>query len=238
MRSLRKISVAAGLTIGVSALTAGTPTAQAATSWTSSTSGVLYGTCLNHAYRYSLSLPAGAIDWSLSVDLIAPDGTTEDSDFLWYEDGDPATGTSSFLFCGAEMPGRYVIAATGEWDDSDYNSHPFTLPYSTFSMRQPYSRTRLRVSDRTPSPGQVVRFRIGTTDERPRGYFRTAYASVVLQHRVGRRWKAYRWGHAITNARGVVTLKARFRGRPVRVRARTLPEGYTTSYSRVVRLHR
>lgn len=238
MRSARGlIAVLVGLTIGLGALTVGSSPAYAASGSTSSTSGVLYPSCLNHSYRYSLSLPAGAVDWDLSVNLLAPDGTAEGSDYL-YAGANPASGASSFLFCGFEMAGRYTIQATGEWYDNAYNAHPFAVPNSSFVMRHPRSRTQLRVSDRTPRRGQVVRFRIKVTDERPRGFFRTQYARVLLQHKVRVRWVTYRWSRTTTNNRGVVTLKARFRGKPVKVRARTLPNGYTSSYSRVIRLHR
>ncbi|MEP9381584.1 hypothetical protein [Nocardioides sp. KR10-350] len=246
MKPLRgSVAVLVSLFLAVAGLVLLSPSAAQAASasgWTSSSNGVLYDTSQKHRYGFSVSVPAAADDWDLEVTLVAPDGTDAGSDYKYGSNSKSASGY--FWFFGSEMPGRYRVKAQLTWYDWDASSnwkHQVSLPTSSFTMRRPHSRTTLTVSDRTPRKGQIVRYTITLRDERPRGYFPTKYEYVVLQHKVGGAWVNYRWSKDVTSARGKVTGRARYEGRPVKLRAKAVASswvGYTTSSSKIIRLHR
>lgn len=182
--------------------------------------GVLYDTCRDHSYGYTVN--PGSSEWSLEVTLLAPDGTTEGHDYL-YDAADPRSGTSHFQFCGWEMPGRYKIRATLTWYDDDFNEYESTLPAAYFWMRKPYTRTALTTSDRTPHFNEVVRFRAKVRDERPAGYFATRYAAVVLQVRTATGWRVIRGSRTTTDQWGTAVWRYRWNiGGTTKLRARTL----------------
>ena len=222
----------------VASLLALVPTApaQAALSHVRGINGVLYDTCRYHQFRYDVS--GTAYDWDLEVDLYDSRGVAVD--WAWLNStSDPASGktrgSDGFHFCGWERPGRYTMKATLTRYDHNYNSttERFT---SSFTMRRPRTRTSLRVNDRTPRSGQVLRFRARSTAEYPKGYFAKDFARVVLQRKTGRGWKRVRAGY--TNRRGVAAFRVRWRrGDSRRLRAVTKSDvPFAASRSRVVRL--
>jgi hypothetical protein len=209
--------------------------AAASTGTTSSNDGVLYDTCKNH--RWSWSIDPDHAEWELDVELIAPDGTGSDSDWLW-SGSDATSGTSTFLFCGWEQAGRYRIVATLTEYDEDFNEYTTRLPNSSFTMRDPRSRTGLRVSDRTPHYNEIVRFKASTTDERPAGFRRTPYATTKLQVRTPRGWVTLRGSRTLSNDRGVSTWRYRWNvKRTYKVRAITVRDSaYRASVSHAVKV--
>lgn len=183
-----------------------------------SSAGVLYGTCAEHRYRYSFAVEPG-YDYSLSIDVsvYGPDGIKTDADF----DYDISTsGSGGLLFCGSEMAGRYRLEAEVEACDYDYDCYAFDLNPTSFSMRKPHTNTVLVASPARPRFNQAVAFKIRAKDERPRGYFATDGASVVLEAFSKGRWvrvrgsKSYAWdGVAVVryrwNIRGALRLRAK-----------------------------
>src|SRR5688572_31131613 len=129
------------------ALTVGVSSSSAASGGTSSSDGVLYADCRFHSYDYDIAPDYS--EWDLEIDLIGPDGTSVDSDYL-SSYSDSTAGSGRFQFCGYERAGRYEIEGTLTSYDYDYNAYVTELPVSTFRMREPRSRTRLGASDRTP----------------------------------------------------------------------------------------
>lgn len=213
------------------------PSAEAVGGWTSSSNGVLYANNPQHAYRYSAPIPARAADWVMEVDLIGPDGGQASWDFVW---GGRQTGSGNLYIFSSSLPGRYTIRASGEWYDANYDSHAFTVPASTFMMRKAHSKTTLSVSDRTPRKGQTITMKVTIKDERPRGYFKTQYAPVKLQRKVGGTWKTYGWGTGKTSANGTVKFRTKFTGKPTKIRAVAVSDtgDWTRSVSKVISLHR
>lgn len=231
--------------------------AEAATGSLSSANGVLYSSCRNHAYHYSV--PSGVLSalaadpeyssWDLDVTLYGPDGQESGGDYLYGDatSGDPTSGNSTVQICGGlDIPGRYTISAIAEWsywDASDnYIEGSSSLPAAHFTMRRTQSRTAVRVSDRTPRRNQVIRITSMTTDERPAGFFRSQYATVRLQHRVGGVWRSYRRAgfKAMTNSRGVHTWRVVLTDRRATIRVATVAQdsGYAGSHSRAVTIRR
>ena len=181
---MRRLSfvVLLGLLMSV---TVGVPPSSAASGETSSSNGVLFEECLDHAYGYDIDPDHS--EWELEVDLIGPDGSSLDRDF-YSSARDSTSGAGGFLFCGAERVGSYQIEATLTSYDAESNSYVTQLPASTFRMREPRSRTRLRVSDRTPHYNEVVRFRSKSVQEMPRAYVVVANGAVKLQVKTPRGW--------------------------------------------------
>lgn len=189
--------------------------------------GVLYDDCRDHPYFFSVLPPAGTDSWSMDVTAYGPDGTSQASDFVY---DDISTGSGGLQFCGYELAGRYELVAEIEYTDYDAAGSGVSTERltSTFAMRQPYTRTRLQVSTRSPRYNSAVRFTVKTTDERPSGYFPTSYAEVRLQTRVGSKWVNVRGAKGYTDSRGrdVMTYRWNVRGR-IAVRATTLGSSST-----------
>lgn len=199
--------------------------------------GVLHQDCRQHPYSYALSIPEDAESWDLEVTVLGPDGLEDTSDYL--SDGAYETsGVATFQMCGGGMPGLYTLTATLTHYDADYNRVTTELPAASFSMRLPYTRTALSVSDRTPRYNQAVTFKIKTVDERPNGYFATPYATVRLQSRRDGRWVNVTGSKTTTSSTGVATLRFRWNTRAtVKVRAVTLRDDYySASTSRTLKI--
>jgi hypothetical protein len=175
----------------------------------STSDGVLYDDCQDHAYSYSFTLPPETDSWSLDVAAVAPDGTTEVTDFD-YGSGGLAVGTGGLQFCGFELPGTYQLQATVEYDDYSSGVTGIMTASAVFSMRTPYSRTTLKVSDRSPRFNQPVRFVMKARDERPSGYFPTEYATIRLEVRARGTWHRIRGGQVMSDSKGRAVVAYRW----------------------------
>jgi hypothetical protein len=216
------------------------PSAQAAQAdgVVSVASGVLYDDCRDHPYSYSFTLPAGTDSWSMDVEAVGPDGTTEVSDFA-YGSGGIATGTGGLQFCGSEAAGSYELRATVDHVDYDnVVADGAMTATAAFSMRKPYSRTSLKVSDRSPRFNQVVVFVMKARDERPYGYFATRYATMRLEVKARGTWQRIRGSQTVSDSRGRARIAYRWDlRRSIRLRAVTkASSGYAGSTSSPVRV--
>ncbi|MBC2934645.1 hypothetical protein [Nocardioides sp. zg-1228] len=193
--------------------------------------GVLYDSCGNYAYSYSAALPAGyASNWDMELRLVGPDGNDVDTDSL---SGRTLSGAGDFFLCESpNLAGTYAVIGTGQACNADDECVPISASGST-SFRLPQTRTTLRFAPKRPAKGETIRFVITSKDERPAGYFGTSAAMVRLQARRSGSWRTIR--KAGTNDFGKAVIKARYSGRPVKVRAVTRSDGHRTgSASRVV----
>lgn len=224
-----------GLLAALLPLTAVTPASAANELSTSMPGGVLYEGCGYHEYSYSAALPPGyTYRWEMDMQLLGPDGLEVDTDFLYTSEG--LAGVADFFICDSpNLAGTYTIQGAGEACNSDYMCVPITTAPSTTTFRLPQSRTMLRAKPTRPAKGQVVRFRVESQDERPTGYFGSPYATVKLQINRGGAWRTFEKDS--TNDSGKVMFKARYSGRPVRVRAVTESNSdITGSMSRTIRI--
>lgn len=153
-----------------------------------SQSGVVYE-CADHAYTYSLSLPAGTTGWSMEVTIRSQDGLEAATDFVYSQPG--TAGSGAFQLCPSDGAGTYSMTAIVNYHDGDYNEGSFALPTATFSMRLPMTRTTLKatVKKHTKTATKTITLRTKTTDERPNGYYGTSYPNVVIQRKVGVSWR-------------------------------------------------
>lgn len=199
---------------------------------------VLYEGCHRHPFEYSLDPVKAEADWVLRVSVKDPDPEHHDGhratmSVLSKEEGLPssgvATGDNALFICDFETPGSWQLVARLEFSD---DAHPDELlPRSTFTMREPRSRTRLAVNDTTARYGQVLRFRIRSRVEGPSGYVPNRSRYVVLQKRTASGWERIR--RRRTDENGVVRTRVTWRhSKAMQVRAITpRTEIYTASLS-------
>ena len=183
--------------------------------------------CQEHPYHYSFST-RGSYDQDMTITVAAygPDGVDAADDFD-YEIGTSGSGT--LQFCGSEMPGRYRLTAKVEACNDDYDCTTFAIPSSSFQMRAPRTRTSIKAKPRHPHFDKAVTFVIRSRDERPRGYFATDGATVVLETRAHGRWVRVKQSKTYTS-HGKAKLKYLWNvHRAVKVRARTLASDYSAT---------
>lgn len=180
--------------------------------------GVLFDTCGYYDFSYTAAIPAGyTYTWSADLELIGPDGNEVDTDYVY---DDEATTASQFFLCDSpNLAGTYSIGGSGEACNSNYSCVPITVAPSTTTFRLPQTRTTLKARPLRPAKGQVVRFLVKSTDERPAGYFGTPYATVRLQVRRGGSWRTIE--KTSTGDTGRAVVRARYTGRRAKVRAVT-----------------
>jgi hypothetical protein len=216
---MRKIVLAA-LTAVLASPLAVSPPAQAANEVTVvMPGGVLYDDCGDYGFTYSAGLPAGyGPYWNMDLQLIGPDGNEAASAYVY---GEAATGSDTFFLCNSpNLAGTYTVRGVGETCNRDYTCVPMSAAPSTVTFRLPKTRTSVTAKPKVPvARGQVVRFTIKSTDERPAGYFGTPYASVVLQARRGGTWRNV--DSTSTNENGRAVITSRYGGRRVAVRVIT-----------------
>lgn len=232
MKSVRHALLALVVGLGLVAM-APTPTAVAATGGSvTGTNGVLYDGCHDWAFRYAVD--PSAHSWSLDIEVFDPRGVSSTGAYL-FDGANPSSGTATgddrFLICDYEPAGRYTIRATVEYCDSDWSCHTESLPVSSFTMRKPYTRTGVSVSDRTATYGQLLTFKVVSRLEFPNGYFANRYQRVLLQKRTGSGWVTF--SRLETGYYGTMRVRVRWphhRGLAVRAVTLTTPQ-YRGSFS-------
>jgi len=201
--------------------------------------GVLYDDCRDHPYRYAVDPPGNPGYWDLVVSLRGPDGIETASDLVTRP---ASTGASELgpLCPPTDLYGRYTIRATLRWgaDESSITSSS-QLDAAHFTLRKPHTRTALAVSTRRPAYGEVVVYRIRVRDERPTGYYPTAFAWVVLQQKVDGHWVRIKGSRTLTHNTGRVKLRMKYLHHHKRTKVRAVTQEadrYARSVSTPVRL--
>ena len=229
MKLTGKLSAAIGVTLAASIVPA--PPAEASVAGTiGNGSAVLYEGCRYWSIPYLLSVDPGVDYWNLSLSIKGPDGIEDFSDYL-YSSEYPSSGSAQVQVCSIDDPGTYTVEATGEFTDYDTDQDgTYTLPSSTFNVRQPKSKTTLKVKQ---LPQNKMRLTVTVKDERPNGFFPSEYADVKLQAFKGGRWVTAHSGTGYTDEKGVATWVYQ---RTVRTKARAVmvDSDYQKSVSRVI----
>ena len=173
--------LAAVVNVGASA------SAQAPNELTTS-DGVLFQTCVQHPVAYEATPGSG--NWSLFLSSTRSDGAPGPFVSLSSAMGDVPGGTTTLDFCGygdtagVYVPGSYTLTGELSWFDESGVVHTEQLPSAAFTMARPQTRTALSVSDRTPKPGQPLRFRVKVQVESPTGWMRVPDDALPLRLRV------------------------------------------------------
>ena len=184
-------AVAAALTAALTAAGAGAgaATASAEAPGTLTTSdGVLFQTCVRHPVSYAATPGSG--NWSLFLSTARSDGSPGPFVSLSSALGDQPSGATTLDFCGygdtagVYVPGRYALAGALSWVDGGGVTHTEQLPSVAFTMAKPQTRTTLVLSDRTPKPGQPIRFTVSVKVQSPTGWMRVPDDALPLRLRV------------------------------------------------------
>ena len=154
----------------------------------STSDGVLFQSCVQHPVDYAATPGSG--NWSLFLSSTRSDGAAGPFVSLSSGLGDQPSGTTTLDFCGyadtagVYVPGGYTLTGALSWVDDAGVTHTEQLPSAGFTMARPQTRTTLAVSDRTPKPGQPIRFRVTVQVQSPTGWMRVPDDALPLRLRV------------------------------------------------------
>ena len=111
--------------------------------------GVLYDTCRNYEYGYSIDITVST-EWEAVTTLRGPGGKKVDTDYL-RSGSDEASGTNTHLQCGGIDPaGRYKLTLEVIFFDELGGVAGRDQAVDRFRLRKPRTRTSFTVDDRTP----------------------------------------------------------------------------------------
>ncbi|MFC7359234.1 hypothetical protein [Nocardioides astragali] len=206
----------------VASAVAAVPASAQAPSALTTADGVLYQSCVRHPVSYAANPRSG--NWSLHLSTTRSDGSPGPFVSLSSHLGDQSAGSTTLDFCGygdtagVYAPGRYTLAATLSWVDPGGITHTEQLPSADFTMAKPQTRTTLTLSDRTPKPGQPIRFRVSVKVQSPTGWMRVPDAALPLRLRVlargpgERTFRPLRGGAGVYDYGGTWSRKFRWLG--------------------------
>jgi hypothetical protein len=192
--------------LGTIVAVGGSASAQAPNTLTTS-DGVLFQTCVQHPVAYAATPGSG--NWSLFLSSTRSDGAPGPFVSLSSAMGDQPSGSTTLDFCGyagaagVYVPGRYTLAGALSWVDDGGVTHTEQLPSAAFTMARPQTRTALTLSDRTPKPGQPIRFRVKVRVQSPTGWMRVPDDALPLRLRVLARGPGERTFTPLRGANGV-----------------------------------
>jgi hypothetical protein len=187
---MKRLLLATALLGSAIASTAAAPVSAsaAAPAVVTASDGVLFRTCVHHPMTYATS--PGSNNWSLFVSSERSNGAAGPFVSLSSALGDQPSGTTTLDFCGygdtgsVYFPGSYTLTGELSWVDGGGVTHVEKLPPVTFTMAKPRTRTTLALSDRTPRPGQPIRFRVSVKVQSPKGWMRLPDDVLPLSVRV------------------------------------------------------
>lgn len=232
-----------------SAVAVGVPASAQASSTLTTSDGVLFQTCVRHPVSYAASPGSG--NWSLHLSATRSDGSPGPFVSLSSNVGDQPAGSTTLDFCGyggtagVYVPGRYTLAGELSWVDPGGFTHTEGLPSSVFTMGKPQTRTTLTLSDRTPKPGQPIRFHVLVKVQSPTGWMRVPDDALPLRLRVlargpgERKFSPLRGGAGVYDYGGTWSRKFRWLGTLPRAQFEAETRGndlLARSTSKVVRL--
>jgi hypothetical protein len=217
-------------------LLGGAAPAQAATGTgtASSAAGVLYNDCVDHPVSYGVAVDPPDTDWFLALEVRDTTGQYVSGTYAARQFGHPTSGTLGTQMCGNGLaPGTYSLAGRLQYGLT--NSAP--VPTTTFTMRNPFTRTTIRPATKHPRKGSKVRIKVRSLDEMPTGYVAKDDARIVLQQKVKGRWKKVEGSAEATRDTGKAVVRFRYRGGKVMLRAVTKGSSdWDGSRSRAVKL--
>lgn len=223
LRSLALAMIALSLTAVTLVVTAPAQAAVLAAPGTgtlSVPSGVRWEGCYDHRFSYSLALPPGTYDWDLDVEAVGPDGAYVSGAILAPSLGNGPTGSDTVQVCSLDLVGTYRLRAKLTTYDYYYNSAESWLPERAFTMRQPATKTTVKLIKTRPGKHKV---RIGSSQERATGYFGAIASDVYLQKWTRLGWVRLRGTSTYTDYRGVATVWFKHRhSKRIKVRAVTV----------------
>ena len=213
MKILKRLGGAAAVAaLAVSTVSVATPAhaVPGDTTLTFAPSAVLPpNTCVDHAYTYSVELPEGTTDWTVVVEVIAPDGTNAHRESFGTFNSAPSSASGGLQLCsGFEEYGTYTVATT-----TDYKVGSNPTVFGTKQVEgtiEVVGEAKSKVGLKAKRKGMKVKaaakvsVTVGSTTGAP-----AQGSKVTFQKKVGKKWKKLAKGS--TDAAGVA--KAKFKAR-------------------------
>lgn len=214
MKILKRIGAAVAVgALALSTVTLATPAQAApgdATLTFAPTAILPDNTCIDHAYTYSVELPAGTTSWSIVIELIAPDGTLATRESFGTFNSAPAAqqGLGLQLCSLFEQYGTYTVATT-----TDYKVGTSPTVFGAKQVEgtiEVVGQATSKVALKAKRKGNKVTAtaKVSATVGSTTGPV-AAGSKVTFQKKKGKKWKKV--GKGSTNSVGVA--KAKFKGR-------------------------
>ncbi len=189
-----------------------------ATATISAPAGVLYAGCFEHPVGYTVDVDPSDTPWLLDVDTSDPTGARGGSNQRRSSAGDQRVGSMGVELCSGSLePGTFALSGV-----LTHGAGVDPVTPSTFTMRNPRTRTRISASTERPRRQQQVVITARSREEMPGGYQRKRGARVVLQRDVRSTWvKVLDGGSARTDDRGRARFRFVYPGHMTRLRVVT-----------------
>ena len=169
------------------------------------------GSCVDHAFTYSVELPDGTTSWTLDVDLVGPDGESHSRQLIGTFAGDAPSGSEALQLCSLFEPlGTYTIMTTTDYSVGTGNT-VFGVKQSegTFQVvRAAKTRTKLTAKRKGAKILSTAKVTVSTG-----GSYSPVEAGgkVLFQKKIGKKWKTVAKGK--TSAKGIVKASFKSKGR-------------------------
>lgn len=161
--------------------------------------------CIDHAYTYSVELPAGTTSWSIVVELVAPDGTNAHRESFGTFNGAPSSASGGLQLCSVyEQYGTYSVVTT-----TDYKVGTSATVFGARQVEgtiEVVGQATSKVGLKAKRKGAKVKASAKVTVSVGSTTGPVAEGSkVTFQKKVGKAWKKIAKGS--TNASGVARAK-------------------------------
>lgn len=169
------------------------------------------GSCVDHAFTYSVELPEGTTSWTLDIKMIGPDNEQHGSQLIGTFAGDAPSGSEALQLCSLFEPlGTYTILST-----VDYKVGTAATVFGTQQsegtfnvVRDAKTRTKLNAKRKGAKIVSKAKVTVSTGGD----YSPVAAGGKVLfQKKVGKKWKTVAKDR--TNASGRVKASFKSKGR-------------------------
>lgn len=162
------------------------------------------GSCVDHAFTYSVELPAGTTSWTLDVQMIGPDGLEHGSQLIGTFASNPTAGSDALQLCSLFEPlGTYTIQRSLSYTIGTSRVEGPVLVAGTFqAVGEAKTKATLKAKRKGKKVTATSKVSISTG-----GAFGPVAegGKVTFQKKVGKKWKKV--ARTTTDAAGVAKVK-------------------------------
>ncbi|MCY7401819.1 MAG: hypothetical protein LH477_12870 [Nocardioides sp.] len=170
------------------------------------------GSCVDHAFTYSVELPEGTTSWTLDIRMIGPDNVEHGSQLIGTFAADAPSGSEALQLCSLFEPlGTYTILSSVRYRVGSGGAEVVGAQQSegTFNVvREAKTRTNLKAKRQGAKIVARAKVTISTG-----GDFSPVAAGgkVLFQKKVGRKWKTVAKDRTSATGRVKATFKSKGR---------------------------
>lgn len=174
------------------------------------------GSCVDHAFTYSVELPEGTTDWTMAVNMVGPDGESHSRATVGAFKQSAPAGTEALQLCSLFEPlGTYQIFTT-----TDYRVGQTATVFGAETLEGTFevvrsAKTKASIKAKRKGAKIVTTSKVTVSTGKEFGPVE-AGGPVVFQKLVGKKWKTV--DKAVTNASGVAKGSFKSKGK-TKVRA-------------------